>query len=184
MSTEAGWLASRIREVPDFPQPGISFKDISPLLRDGAAFARSIDELDAVLPSELDVIAGIDARGFIFGAALARQRSIGFVPIRKPGKLPGATRSVSYDLEYGSDTVELSEGIIGAGDRIGLVDDVLATGGTAAATAELIRSTGADLVAAAFVIELAFLPGRATLTQAVTAAGSAQPSITSLITFD
>jgi adenine phosphoribosyltransferase len=150
-----------IRDVPDFPKPGILFKDITPLLQSPAGLAETIDRLHkAVAPANYDAICGIESRGFIFGTALALKAGKGFVPIRKPGKLPYKTAKESYELEYGTDTIEIHVDAVAAGDRVLIVDDLLATGGTLAAAANLIRRIGGRPIAAAVVIELAFLKGR------------------------
>lgn len=152
---------SFIRDVPDFPKEGILFKDITPLLQSPDGLAKSIDGLaDAVDPASYDIVCGIESRGFIFGTALAHKLGKGFVPIRKPGKLPWKTESESYQLEYGSDTIEIHVDAAEQGQRFLMVDDLLATGGTMAAALKLVRRIGADPVACAFVIELGFLPGR------------------------
>ena len=154
-------IAGAIRNIPDFPKPGIQFKDITPLLADARLFAHSIDLLiDGFKPGSVDTVVGIDARGFIFAAAAALQLRAGFVPIRKKGKLPFQTLSYSYDLEYGTDTLEIHTDAVRPGDHVLIVDDLLATGGTACATVELVRRTGGDVVGCAFVIELAELGGR------------------------
>ncbi len=150
-----------IRDVPDFPKPGIVFKDITPLLQSPEGLRESIDGLAALVdPSTYDVVCGIESRGFIFGTALANQLGKGFVPIRKPGKLPFTTESESYELEYGSDTIEIHTDAIAGGKRFLMLDDLLATGGTMGAALSLARRVGAEPVACAFVIELGFLPGR------------------------
>lgn len=156
-------IKDSIRDIPDFPKPGIVFKDISTLLNNPEAFKASIDLLEAKFKDkQIDYIAGIDSRGFIFGSALADRLGIGFVPVRKPGKLPAETIEVSYELEYGTDTVQVHKDAFdnGSSKRVVIVDDLLATGGTAAATAELVTKLGADLVALAFVVELDFLNGK------------------------
>jgi adenine phosphoribosyltransferase len=153
-----------IRDIPDFPKPGILFKDITPLLGSPEAFRTSIDLLESEFRDRgIDVIAAAEARGFIFGAPLALKMNAGFVPIRKPGKLPYATIAQEYALEYGHDRLEVHSDALGPGRRVLLIDDVLATGGTMGACRDLVKSTGADLVACAFVIELSFLGGRAKL---------------------
>jgi adenine phosphoribosyltransferase len=149
-----------IRDVPDFPKPGIVFKDITPLLQSPEGLRLSIDGLAAAVdPSSYDIVCGIESRGFIFGTALADRLGKGFVPIRKPGKLPWKTESASYELEYGSDTIEIHVDAV-EGKRVLMVDDLLATGGTMQAAIELVRKVGGTPVAAAVVIELSFLPGR------------------------
>jgi adenine phosphoribosyltransferase len=154
-------LKSMIREVPDFPKKGILFYDVTTLLKDKLGFATLIDGLSArYINKDIDLVLGMEARGFIFGPALAYRLCAGFVPVRKPGKLPAATASVSYDLEYGSNTLEIHKDAIRKGQRVLIVDDLLATGGTAAATVELARGLGADIAGLAFVVELDFLKGR------------------------
>lgn len=157
-------VRSRIRDVPDFPKPGILFKDITPLLADAVAFRTAIDLLAeqarALAP---EVIVGIESRGFLFGAPLATALGLGFVPVRKPGKLPSATTRVDYDLEYGTDAVEMHTDALSHGARALVVDDVIATGGTARATCELVTRLGAQAIGAAFLIELTFLEGGAKL---------------------
>ncbi len=153
-----------IRNVPDFPKPGIQFKDITPVLADGRLFRGAMGHLlDGVPIGGIDKVVGIDARGFIFGAAAAAMLGCGFVPVRKKGKLPWTTHEQSYDLEYGSATVAIHVDAIRRGERILLLDDLLATGGTAAATLALLEKLGADIVGMRFLIELAFLGGRARL---------------------
>ena len=150
-----------IRDVPDFPKEGILFKDITPLLQSPEGLQQAIDGLVAAVdPSTYDTVCGIESRGFIFGTALAHKLGKGFVPIRKPGKLPWKTESESYQLEYGSDTIEIHVDAAEKGRRFLMVDDLLATGGTMGAALTLVRRIGADPVACAFVIELGFLPGR------------------------
>ena len=154
-------IANAVRDVPDFPKEGIIFKDITPLLSDGALYRESIDLfLNACRPLKPDKIVGIDARGFLFGSAVAYQLGIGFVPVRKKGKLPYKTKEASYTLEYGEATVEMHVDAIAPGERIVLVDDLLATGGTSAAAVKLITQAGGVLLEAQFLIELAFLDGR------------------------
>lgn len=154
-------IASAIRNVPDFPKPGIQFKDITPVLGDADLFAASIDLLAAPFsPGQIDTVVGIDARGFIFAAGAALKLRCGFAPVRKKGKLPWQTLEESYDLEYGSNTVAIHLDAVRPGARVLLIDDVLATGGTAAAAAALLRKAGADIREVAFVIELGFLEGR------------------------
>lgn len=153
-----------IHVVPDFPKPGISFKDITPLLADGPAFADCIDRLaTAVRAFGADVIAAPESRGFLFGVPVAMKLGIGFAPIRKKGKLPRKTRSITYALEYGTDTLFIHADAVGPGQRVVVIDDVLATGGTMAACIALIRDCGADVTGAAFLMELGFLDGRSKL---------------------
>jgi adenine phosphoribosyltransferase len=154
-------LADTIRSVPDFPKEGILFYDITTLLKNPAALKASLDQLTVhYREAAVDVVVGIEARGFIFGAALAYQLGVGFVPVRKPGKLPAAAIAERYDLEYGSNTLELHLDAIEAGQRVLVVDDLLATGGTAEATCHLIENLGGQVIGLAFVIELNFLHGR------------------------
>jgi adenine phosphoribosyltransferase len=157
-------LLSAIRTIPDYPKPGILFRDITTLLGNARAFRRAVDEL--VQPwagSKVDKVAGIEARGFILGGAVAHQLSAGFVPIRKKGKLPHETVRVAYSLEYGVDEMEMHRDALAAGDRVILIDDLIATGGTAEGAVKLIRQMGAEVVAACFVIDLPDLGGRAKL---------------------
>lgn len=150
-----------IRTIPDFPKPGIQFKDITPLLADARLFAGAIDLLtDHVKPGSVDAVVGIDARGFIFAAAAALKLQAGFVPIRKKGKLPYQTHEQEYDLEYGSNIVCVHVDALKQGDRVLLIDDLLATGGTAAAAAALVKRLGAEILEISFLIELKFLNGR------------------------
>jgi adenine phosphoribosyltransferase len=154
-------LEAFIRDVPDFPKPGIVFKDITPLLKDPGAFRKTVQILaEQVRPWNPDLIMGIESRGFLFGAALALELDKGQIIARKPGKLPYKTDSVSYDLEYGSNTLELHVDAVDKGQRILIVDDLLATGGTASACGELIRKQGGVVAGYSFVVELAFLEGR------------------------
>jgi adenine phosphoribosyltransferase len=154
-------LKQLIREVPDFPKKGILFYDITTLLKDKLGFATLIDALaEHYLNKDIDLVLGMEARGFIFGPALAYRLNAGFVPVRKPGKLPAATASLSYDLEYGSNTLEIHRDAIQSGQRVIIVDDLLATGGTAGATVQLAKSLGADVCGLGFVVELDFLKGR------------------------
>jgi len=154
-------LKELIREVPDFPKKGILFYDITTLLKDKLGFATLIDALaEHYLNKAIDLVLGMEARGFIFGPALAYRLNAGFVPVRKPGKLPAATASLSYDLEYGSNTLEIHKDAIQSGQRVIIVDDLLATGGTAGATVQLAKSLGADVCGVGFVVELDFLNGR------------------------
>lgn len=157
-------LASKIRDVPDFPTPGILFKDIMPLVADPAAFRESIDQLaEWAGPRTPDIILGAEARGFIFGGALAYALGCGFVPARKPGKLPWKTVDATYALEYGNDTLQIHADAIAPGQRVIVLDDVLATGGTASAKIELVEQLGGIVVGALFVVELTFLGGRGRL---------------------
>jgi len=159
-------LKKLIREVPDFPKEGILFYDITTLLKDKLGFATLIDALsENYIGKEIDLILGMEARGFIFGPALAYRLNAGFVPVRKPGKLPAETAKVSYDLEYGSNSLEIHKDAIQKGQRVLIVDDLLATGGTAVATANLARVLGAQIAGFAFVVELDFLKGREKLAQ-------------------
>ncbi|HHV72053.1 MAG TPA: adenine phosphoribosyltransferase [Clostridia bacterium] len=157
-------LKSKIRDIPDFPQPGIIFKDITPLFQDAEAFKYAIDSLaDKYRNAKIDVIVGIEARGFMVGAPLAYLLGVGFVPMRKPGKLPADVISASYDLEYGSNTLELHRDAIKPGQRVLLVDDLLATGGTMAAAVKLVEQLGGEVAGISFLIELSFLKGRTAL---------------------
>jgi adenine phosphoribosyltransferase len=154
-------LKKLIREVPDFPKKGILFYDITTLLKDKAGYATLIDLLaERYIGKDVDLILGMEARGFIFGPALAYRLNAGFVPVRKPGKLPAATTRVEYDLEYGSNVLEVHQDAIRKGQRVLIVDDLLATGGTAEATAKLASTLGAEITGLAFVVELDFLKGR------------------------
>jgi len=157
-------IRAAIRDVPDFPKPGIIFKDITPVLSDPALFAAVLDTFaDRYAPLGIDKVAGIESRGFIFGAPLAARIGAGFVPLRKFGKLPHRTMSQSFELEYGSETLEIHTDAVVPGERVVVVDDLLATGGTAAASARLVRQIGGEVVELAFLIELAFLSGRSRL---------------------
>jgi adenine phosphoribosyltransferase len=154
-------LKQLIRTVPDFPKPGILFYDITTLLRDKAGMAQLIDAFAAhYIDKDVDLVLGIEARGFIFGPALAYRLNAGFVPVRKPRKLPAPTAKVSYDLEYGTDSLEIHLDAIEPGQRVIIVDDLLATGGTMQATVKLVRQLGGDIVGIGFAIELDFLKGR------------------------
>ena len=154
-------LRARIREVPDFPKPGILFYDITTLLKDADAFAAVIDLMaDAVAGEQVDVVVGMESRGFIFAAPLAYRLKAGFVPVRKLGKLPAETIEVEYDLEYGTATLEIHRDAIQPGQRVLLVDDLLATGGTVLGTIELVRSLGGEIAALSFMVELSALHGR------------------------
>ena len=154
-------LRSLIRDVPDFPEPGIVFKDNAPLLADAEGLQLSLQAMTAPYEGQkITHVAGIEARGFIFATPVAVQIGAGFVPIRKPGKLPFTTVETTYDLEYGSDSIHAHADAVSPGDRVLIVDDVLATGGTAAAAVELIRSLGAEVVGVSVLVELGFLNGR------------------------
>ena len=154
-------LAELIRDIPDFPEPGIVFKDITPLLADPTGLDAAVSVLaDRWRDAAVDAVVGIEARGYILGAPVARELGVGFIPVRKAGKLPGSTVRKQYGLEYGADTIEMHDDAVAPGDRILILDDVLATGGTAAAAAELVAEQGATLVGFSFLIELGFLAGR------------------------
>jgi len=154
-------LKKLIREIPDFPKKGILFYDITTLLKDKSGYAALIDQLaEHYIGKQVDLILGMEARGFIFGPALAYRLNAGFVPVRKPGKLPAATARVEYDLEYGSNALEVHKDAIEKGQRVLIVDDLLATGGTAQATAQLATALGAQIAGLGFVVELDFLKGR------------------------
>jgi len=154
-------LKRLIREVPDFPKPGILFYDITTLLKDKCGFRAVIDGLkDHYLQTQVDVVLGIEARGFIFAPALAYALGAGFVPVRKPNKLPAACVSVSYELEYGTDSLQMHKDALDGGKRVLLLDDLLATGGTAAAAARMVREAGGTVAGVGFVVELTFLNGR------------------------
>ncbi len=154
-------LKTLIREIPDFPKLGILFYDITTLLKDKLGYATLIDQLsEHYVGKDIDLVLGMEARGFIFAPALAYRLNAGFVPVRKPGKLPAATSKVSYDLEYGSNTLEIHQDAIQKGQRVIIIDDLLATGGTAEATVKLAQNAGAEVVGLGFVVELDFLKGR------------------------
>jgi adenine phosphoribosyltransferase len=155
-------ISTLVRDVPDYPQVGVVFKDITPLLADGQAFAAVVDAL-AATRGPVDKVVGIEARGFIFAAPVANRLGAGFVPIRKQGKLPGATFAEDYDLEYGTATIEVLTDAFVPGERVLVIDDVLATGGTARATADLVQRAGARVAGLAVLLELSFLNGRAKL---------------------
>lgn len=164
MANDIDGIRQAIRDIPDFPKPGIVFKDITPLLSNGPLFAKTIDLIaERYRGQRINTVLGIESRGFIFGAALAYKLGAGFSVVRKPGKLPYDTHSASYELEYGKDTLEIHVDALAASARVVIVDDLIATGGTAAATAELVSKLGATVVECAFVIELGFLNGRAKL---------------------
>jgi adenine phosphoribosyltransferase len=157
-------LKAAIRSIPDYPKPGIVFRDITTLLGDARAFRRAVDELvHPYAGGRIDKVVGIEARGFILGGAVAHQLSAGFVPIRKKGKLPHETVRIAYSLEYGVDEMEVHTDAVGTGERVILIDDLIATGGTAVAASRLLRQIGADIVAACFVIDLPDLGGAAKL---------------------
>jgi adenine phosphoribosyltransferase len=154
-------LKSLIRDVPDFPKKGIVFKDITTLTKDAAGLRSAVDAIaERYIDANVDLVLGIESRGFIFGAAVAYKMGVGFVPARKPGKLPGETVTAEYELEYGTDSIEVHRDAIGEGQRVLIVDDLLATGGTAAAAARLVEELGGEVVAITFVVDLAFLKGR------------------------
>jgi adenine phosphoribosyltransferase len=162
-------LKALIRDVPDFPKPGILFKDITPMLSNPDAFATVLDRIAAHFsgPRAFDVVVGIESRGFIFGAALAARTATSFVPVRKPGKLPAAKDRVEYSLEYGTDALEMHKNSLHSGNRVLVVDDVIATGGTVCAAIELVKLQGGTVVGAAFAIELGFLGGRKRIPEGV-----------------
>ena len=154
-------LKQMIREVPDFPKPGINFYDITTLLKHPGGLRKTVDALAAEYEgAQIDTVVGVEARGFIFAPALAYHLGAGFVPVRKPKKLPAETASISYDLEYGTDTLEIHSDAIGKGSRVVIADDLLATGGTARAVVNLVEKLGGTVAALAFVVELSFLNGR------------------------
>lgn len=154
-------LRELIRNVPDYPKPGVVFKDITPLLKDGEAFAAVVGAIATHYREQgIDYVLGIESRGFIFGAAVATALGAGFIPVRKPGKLPHLTHRCEYALEYGTDALEIHQDAVEPGKRVLIVDDVLATGGTAAAAVELVQCTGGEVAGLAFLIELGFLKGR------------------------
>ena len=154
-------LKASIRHVPDFPKPGILFYDVTTLLQDPAGFRAAVDRLAAPFTGQgIDLVVGIESRGFIFGAAVADRIGAGFAPVRKPGKLPSRTVKVTYDLEYGSDTLEMHDDAVTKGQRVLIVDDLLATGGTAKAAVGLVKRLGGDVHSLAFLIELVALDGR------------------------
>jgi adenine phosphoribosyltransferase len=154
-------LKKQIRHVPDFPKPGILFYDVTTLLKSPKGFEQAVTAMtDPHRGASVDVVVGIESRGFIFGAAIADRLKVGFAPVRKPGKLPAATRRASYALEYGTDSLELHEDAVGHGQRVLIVDDLLATGGTASAAVGLVRGLGGNVVGVQFLIELVALKGR------------------------
>ncbi|MFB7281413.1 adenine phosphoribosyltransferase [Streptomyces hydrogenans] len=173
-----GLLLSRIRDVPDYPKPGVLFKDITPLLADPEAFTALTDALATLCAAQgATKIVGLEARGFILAAPVAVRAGLGFIPVRKAGKLPGDTLRQAYELEYGTAEIEVHAEDLAAGDRVMVIDDVLATGGTAEASLELIRRAGAEVAGVAVLMELGFLPGRARLEPALRGA-----PLTALIT--
>lgn len=154
-------LQPLIREIPDFPKPGVLFKDITPLLADPAGLALAVEFMaNPYRKSDVDLVVGAESRGFIFGTAIAQALSCGFVPVRKPGKLPSERRSTTYDLEYGTDTLEIHADALGPVHRVLMVDDLLATGGTMRACCDLVRDLGAEIIGISVLIELEFLSGR------------------------
>ena len=175
MSADPSWLSELVRDIADYPTAGVTFRDITPLLGDGVGFRRAIDELVGRFEGvAVDRVLGMEARGFIVAAPVAIALGAGFVPVRKAGKLPWNVNRQEYALEYGTDLLEIHQDAVTEGDRVLVIDDVLATGGTAAATVDLLAQCGASVVALGFVIELAFLGGRAPLGDA---------AVTSLITY-
>lgn len=158
---KADWLKSKIRDIPDFPKPGIVFKDLTTLMKDRDAFAYVIDFITTRFATEKPhYVAGIEARGFILASAVAHKLNVGFIPVRKPGKLPARVVQESYQLEYGTDKLEVHEDCVVQGEKVLLIDDLLATGGTAAAAYSLLKKVGADVMSIGFVVELGFLNGR------------------------
>jgi adenine phosphoribosyltransferase len=161
MAHDASWLKDHIRDIPDFPKPGVVFKDITPLLLDVDAFRFAVDAIaDHYAGNEVHKVLGVEARGFIIAAPVAYRFGAGFVPIRKAGKLPWAIESEEYELEYGSDLLEIHRDAVQPGENVVIIDDVLATGGTASGTVRLVERLGATVLGLGFVIELAFLHGR------------------------
>lgn len=166
-------IASLIRDIPDFPKPGVLFKDITPLLASAQGYRAAVSELAATAPADIDVVVGMEARGFIFAGPVALELGAGFVPVRKPGKLPGDVYTQTFSLEYGNATLAVHTDAIRPGARVLVIDDVLATGGTIAATAALINKLGAELVHVSVLLELSFLGGRRFLSEAGVANTSA-----------
>jgi adenine phosphoribosyltransferase len=161
MARDPAWLREHIIDVPDFPEPGVVYKDLTPLLAHVDAFRFTVDALaDHYAGTGVELIVGIEARGFVLAAPLAYRLGVGLVPARKPGKLPRAALSQAYDLEYGTDSLELHHDALAPGDKVLLIDDVLATGGTASAAVQMIARTGAEILGIGFLLELAFLAGR------------------------
>ena len=176
MTDEKKILEELVRDVPDFPKPGIIFKDITPVLSSPEGLRAAVAAMSAPWRDEkITQIVCMESRGFIFGTPMAHELGVGMVPVRKPGKLPCKTRSAEYALEYGTDTLEIHEDALGAEDRVLIVDDLLATGGTAAATVDLVKGLGAEVVGVSFLIELTFLDGRSKL--------GAAPRITSVLQY-
>ncbi len=164
MTADTSWLRDHVRDIADYPEPGVVFKDITPLLSNVDAFRFAVDALaDHYCGDHIDHVVGMEARGFLLGAPLAYRCGTGFIPVRKPGKLPRETVSESYALEYGTDRLEMHHDAVQQGDRVLIVDDVLATGGTAAATVRLVEGLGAEVAGIGFLMELAFLGGAAKL---------------------
>lgn len=161
MTTENAHLAAKIREIPNYPKPGVSFKDITPLMQDATALRDCIDQVAThFAQAGIAHVVGIESRGFIFGAAIAYALKAGFIPVRKPGKLPHDTHRCEYELEYGTDALEIHTDAVAPGERVLIIDDVLATGGTASAAVELVNKLGGEVVGLGFLIELGFLKGR------------------------
>ena len=176
MTFDPSWVRAHVRDVPDWPKPGVVFKDITPLLAHRKAFAATVDAMVAPFAAaEIDRVVGIEARGFIFAAPIAYRFAAGFVPVRKPNKLPWTREAEQYELEYGTDLLEIHRDAIEPGHKVLIVDDVLATGGTAAATARLVQRLGGEVVGVSVAIELGFLNGRAKLNGL---------DVRSLVTFD
>ncbi|MGJ3509758.1 adenine phosphoribosyltransferase [Enemella sp. A6] len=173
-------IASLIRDVPDFPKPGVVFKDITPVLAHPEGFRAVISELVSTAPTGVDVVIGMEARGFILAAPVALALGAGFVPVRKPGKLPGTTYSESFSLEYGHETLTIQTDAVRAGSRVLVIDDILATGGTVGATAALIRKLGAELVHVSVLLELGFLNPRERLVEH----GLGEGEVSSILTVD
>ncbi len=164
MTADTAWLRTHVRDIADYPEPGVTFKDITPLLSNVDAFRFAVDALaDHYCGDNIDHVVGMEARGFLLGAPLAYRCGTGFIPVRKPGKLPRQTVTESYSLEYGTDQLEMHHDAVQAGDRVLIIDDVLATGGTAAATIRLVEGLGAEVAGVGFLMELAFLDGAARL---------------------
>ena len=154
-------LKKAIRDIPDFPKKGIMFKDITPVLQNPGLFKKAVDRLyEQFSDKNIDIVASVESRGFILGAAIAYKLGVGFVPVRKKGKLPYKTHSATYELEYGTDTLEIHQDAIGSGDRVLIIDDLLATGGTLGAVIDLVKKMGGEIAGIGFLIELAFLKGR------------------------